>query len=425
MKLRRLIYLLSIFIAVTLVGNLLQAGGDSRKYSENYPELVCPNVGSATTTQVSLTTSNRLVRVIPNKSFKLAPAKTNRLQTKSSSVVVDGQGTSSFAWISKAGVWAGGVNCLSPQADQYFVGASGDISSKSKLVLINSGLSASIVDVFTYSEGGSLKKTISVAKNQVATLNVVSLAPGAKSVGMHVIPRTGRVTSYLVDERGKGLRLLGGDIVNSQSELSKVLYISGIPHNQNNKTHVLRILNSGAANTVVSVEVLSKEGRYVPVGLDNRKISFGKVADIAFDVNSKVSAFGLKITSDQPIAASVYSRTGSDFVWSSAIPTGVKGTWAITGLDPTLHLIGNEIKASITVLMPKRKKISKDLKGTDYLSYVLPKGAIGLRIDSISTDAAGSLLVTSQSGIGYLPLVNGSVLTRSTVPTANIGVLNP
>ena len=46
-------------------------------------------------------------------------------------------------------------------------------------------------------------------------------------------------------------------------------------------------------------------------------------------------------------------------------------------------------------------------------------------IDGISSDTAASLIVYSQSGVGFLPLVNGSQLTRSTVPTANIGVLNP
>jgi hypothetical protein len=184
-------------------------------------------------------------------------------------------------------------------------------------------------------------------------------------------------------------------------------------------------LNPGAAETVITVEVLSKEGRYIPVGLDNRKISGGKVADFVIDFDSKQASFGLRITSDQPIAASAYSRIGNDFVWSTASLPGIKGTWAITGLDPTLQFIGNQIKVEITALMPKRKQISKSLTGVDYITYKLPVGAIGLRIEKISGDTAAALIVKSQSGIGYLPLINGSVLTRSTVPTANIGVLNP
>lgn len=424
MKFRRLIYLISIFAAATLIGNLLQADGDARKYSENYPELVCPNIGSAQT-QVSLTSSKKLVRFLPAKKYNFVPAKTNRLLTNTSSVIVDGEGTSSMAWISKSGVWAGGVNCLAPQEAQFFVGATADVTSKAKLVVINAGLSSSIVDVITFSESSSFKKTITVGKKQVTSLNLVSLAPGAKSVALQVIPRTGRVTSYLVDERGRGLRVLGGDIVNSQSSLNKNLWIPGIAHSSTNKSHVLRVLNPGAAATLITVEVRSKDGRYIPVGLDNRKVTGGKVADITFDFEGKQSSFGVRITSDQVIAASVFSRVGADFVWSSASTPGVTGTWAVTGLDPSMQFIGNEIEAEIKVLMPRKKIITKRLVGTDYLTYKLPSGAIGVRIDRISRDSAAALLVTSQSGIGYLPLVNGSKLTRSTVPTANIGVLNP
>ena len=424
MKLRRLIYLIATFAAVLLVGNFLQSGGESRQYSENYPELVCPNIGGAQT-QVSLTSSKTPVRFLPATKYNFVAAKSNRLLTKESSVIVDAQGTSAMAWISKSGLWAGGVNCLAPQAKQFFVGATGDVSSKAKLVIVNAGLSSSIVDVFTYSEGSSLKKTITVSKNQLATLNVVALAPGAKSVAMQVVPRTGRVTSYLVDERVKGLKNLGGDVVNSQSELGKTLLIPGIAHNVSSKTHVLRVLNPGPASTLITVEVLSKDGRYIPVGLDGRKVANGKVADISFDFDSKLPSFGLRITSDQPIAASVYSRNGSDFVWSTAVKPGAIGTWAITGLDPNLQFIGDQIQVEVTALMPGKKKISKTLIGTDYLTYNLPKGAIGLKINKISDNTSGSLIVSSQSGLGYLPLVNGSVLTRSTVPTANIGVLNP
>lgn len=424
MKLRRLAYLIAVFSIVTLVGNLLQADGDSRKYSENYPELVCPNIVGAQT-QVSLTSSKKLIRFLPSKSYKFAPAKKNRVLTNQSSVVVDGEGTSSMAWISKSGIWAGGVNCLAPQSEQYFVGATADVSSKAKLLVINAGLSSSIVDVITFSDGSSLKKTITVGKNQSTSLNVVSLAPGAKTLAMQVIPRTGRVTSYLVDERGRGLRLLGGDIVNSQHQLSKVILIPGIAHSAKNKSHILRILNPGAASTSITVEILSKDGRYIPVGLDTRKIASNKVIDFSFDFDSKLPSFGVRISSDQPIAASVYSRIGNDFVWSTASLPNVTGTWSVTGLDPNMQFIGDEIRADIKVLMPGKKEISKRIEGTDYATYKLPIGALGVRIEKISSGTAASLLVTSQSGVGYLPLVKGSELTRSTVPTANIGVLNP
>ena len=426
MKIRRFLYLMSIFAVVALAGNFLASGSDSRNYSENYPDLVCPTVGSGTNSQISFTSSTKPVRFLPSKSYNLKAVKTTRLIAQQSSVVIDGAGITSLNWISKAGIWAGGATCLSSQTAQYFVGGTGDISGKGKIYFLNSGLSSSIVDLDIYSESKAIKKTITVPKNQIASLALVSLAPGSKTLAIKVTPRTGRVTSYLIDERVKGLSKLGGDVVNSQSALDSTLIIPAIPHSdKSSKTHVLRILNPNLANANISAEVISADGRYVPVSMDNRKISNGKVVDIAFNFDSKLTAFALKITSDQPIAASVYSKVSSDFVWSTAVAPAIQGTWAITGLDPTLNLTGSDIRATLKISISGKKSITKKLNGSDFLSYKLPKGAVGLQIVKLGADNAAGLIITSQSGIGFFPLVNGSTLTRSTVPTANIGVLNP
>lgn len=431
MKIRRLLILLVTISLTAAIGNLIQLDGRDSIYSDKYPAVVCPDIGGGAVVQVSLTNSNKLVRSLSRKTAQLVPAKSTRITSSSGSILVEGEGINSAAWISKTGIWAGGVICLAPQAEQYFVGASGDVSSKSQLVLANSGLSSSTIDITIYSDSNaSFKKTVTVGKNKTLNISMVSLAPGAKSIALKVAPRTGRTSAYLVDERGKGLKALGGDLVNSQSQLKKTIYIPAISHTFSlEKTHLLRILNPNGVGANFSAELISADGRYVPIGMDNRNIPPDRVIDIPFDVDSKNSAFGLKITSDQPIAASTYSRVlakgKTDFVWSSAVEPGQSGTWAITALDPQLIITGGAIKVSIKVIMPGGKKIDKKLTGTEILAYRIPTGALGLQINSISKDCAAALIVNSQSGTGYLPLVNGSLLTRSTVPTANIGVLNP
>lgn len=431
MKIRRLIILLISFALLMTVSNLAQIGGRNNLYSSNYPAVVCPDIGGNSSVQISLTNSSKLIRSLSRASVNMVPAKSTRITSNSGSVLVDGNGINSLAWISKTNIWAGGVTCLAPQGEQYFVGGSADVSSKSQVVLVNSGLSSSTVDLTIFTDGNnSFKKAVTVKKNQTATLSVVSLAPGAKSIAMLVTPRTGRVSAYFVDERGKGLTTLGGDLVNSQNNLAKTLYIPAIPHTLKlEKTHLLRVLNPNMTGANISVELISTDGRYVPVGMDNRAINSDRVVDIPFDVDTKISAFGLKITSDQPIAASVYSRvqgTGkADFVWSSAVPEAITGTWAITGLDPTFVVIGGKIDVNLTAIMPGGKNIGKSISGSDIGAWKIPSGALGLQINSIGKDNSAALLVNSQSGSGYFPLLNGSVLTRSTVPTANIGVLNP
>ena len=430
MKFRRLIIVFVIFTLVAALSNLSQYRGRNNIYSDNYPAVVCPEFDGANL-QVSLTNSNKMVRSLSRESVALVAAKTTRINSTSGSIVVEGEGINSLAWLSKTGNWAAGVTCLAPQSQQYFVGGSADVSSKSQLLLANSGLSNSTVDITVFSDSGaSFKKSVTVKKNDTSNLSLVSLAPGAKSVALKVIPRTGRVTAYLVDERGKGLKSLGGDLVNSQSELGKTLYIPAISHSLSlDKTHVLRVLNPNTVSANISVELISSDGRYVPLAMDNRSVDSDRVIDIPFDVDAKNSAFALKITSDQPIAASVYSQVLAqgkpDFVWSTPVPAGVKGTWAITGLDPVFVASGSTINISLKVLMPGGKKVNANLTGSDILAYKVPSGALGVEIQSIGSDNSAALIVNSQNGTGYLPLVNGSVLTRSTVPTANIGVLNP
>ena len=430
MKLRRLLIVILVFSTVAAIGNLSQYRGRNSIYSDSYPAVVCPDVDGANL-QVSLSNSNKMVRSLSSRSVAFVPAKTTRLSSNSGAIAVEGEGIDTLAWISKAGIWAGGVTCISPQSQQYFVGASADVSSKSQLILANSGLSNSTVDITVFTDSSaSFKKSVTIKKNDTSNISIVSLAPGAKSVALKVVPRSGRVSGYLVDERGKGLKALGGDIVNSQSDLDKTLYIPAISHSfALEKTHVLRVLNPNAVDANISVELISTDGRYVPLGLDNRSIKSDRVIDIPFDVDAKNSAFALKITSDQPIAASTYSRVAAlgktDFVWSTPVPAGVKGTWAITGLDPVLVATGSSINLSLKILLPGGKKVTTKLSGNDIIAYKVPSGALSLQIQSIDADNAAALIVNSQSGTGYLPLVNGSILTRSTVPTANIGVLNP
>lgn len=430
MKIRRLSILIATLTATLLIGNTLQSEVGDKSYAEIYPPVICPVVGSNTNSQISLNSSSKLVRPLFNKRITLAPAKTTRILTNTNSILVDGEGVNALTWISKAGIWAGGVTCLSPQATQYLVGASADVASKSKLILANSGLSASIVDVIIYSENASFDKEISVPANQTIAVSLVTLAPGSKSIALKVSPRAGRVSAYLMDERGKGLTALGGDMVNSQSGLAKNIYIPAIAHTLAlQKTHILRVLNPNSVKTNISVEILSNNGRYVPVGLDYRSINGDRVVDIPFDFDAKSSVFGMKITSDLPIAASVYSRVRSgnkaDFLWSTPVAPGQSGTWAITGLDPLFVATGSEIDMELRILMPKRKVIAKQISGTDFATYKVPSGALGIQILSAGSDNTAALIVSSQSGTGYLPLLNGSILARSTVPTANIGVLNP
>jgi hypothetical protein len=129
----------------------------------------------------------------------------------------------------------------------------------------------------------------------------------------------------VVDERGKGLRALGGDIVNSTGDPTKSIQIPAIPQQTGKKTstaHTLRILVPGEVDARITAEIRSTDGTFSPVGIDGITVAHKRVIEIPLDVTMASGKFALHISSDQPILASVFSKTlangKSDFVWSTS-----------------------------------------------------------------------------------------------------------
>jgi hypothetical protein len=65
------------------------------------------------------------------------------------------------------------------------------------------------------------------------------------------------------------------------------------------------------------------------------------------------------------------------------------------------------------------------VRGQDIATLVLSDKARSVTFTQISPGTSGAALISSKSGYGYIPLTPGSVLTKSSVPSSNIRVLNP
>ena len=97
---------------------------------------------------------------------------------------------------------------------QWFVGGSGALTSKSFLYIINSGFSESVVDLEIFTPNGALEpRSVSIPQNSTKKLSVDSLIPGEDIIVIGVKTISGRVSSYLFDERKKGLKSLGADFI--------------------------------------------------------------------------------------------------------------------------------------------------------------------------------------------------------------------
>lgn len=432
MKIRRLLVIIVVIVSTLVASNFLISGGAQVRFSQNYPAVVCPPTDSDVSAQVSIVSKKTPFRKIVGKSTALAPIKSTRYSITKDAILLDQGEVSSLTWQSRPGIWAGATLCRAPQGDQWFVGGTADVTGKGRLYVVNSGLSDAIVDVAVWTEAGpQAGKVLTVPANFSSRVSLDLLAAGASRLAIRVTARSGRVNAFLIDERGKGLKTLGGDAVNSVDFPRTDFVLSGIPHQVTKGKggpHTLRILVPGNVDANIRVDSISKDGVFVPVGLDGMVVPHGQVVDIALSPTIAYSAFSLRIRSDQPIIAGVYTplrmSDHQDFVWNSATPQLVPMTMAITGLSPTFVFTGDSIDLIVAIRLGTGATKTAHLTGSDALIWKVPDNAQSITISNIKSEVSGSGLITSASGVGAFPLAVGSTLTRAAVPASDIAVIN-
>lgn len=433
MKFQKGAVLVGIIILILFSTNLFDANTNARQYSKSYPAVVCPPNPAGVTTATSVAAKNTPFYRIGSKSTKLVDIKTLRYSSVSDPILLQTGGLTPVSFQSRSGVWAGSVLCTAPAASQWFVGGTSDVTSKGVVYLVNSGLSVSIVDIFTWSENGEQAvKTISLKANSSAALKLDSLAPGDSSIVVKVVARSGRVNSYLVDERVTGLKKLGGDSVNTILAPSKKFVITGIPQQLVNKKapfHYLRIFVPGIADANFTLELLSSDGRFIPTGFNERKLVSGKVVELKLKPEVSSGAFAIKLTSDQPIVAAIRSRASSngnsDFVWSTPSPALTPTQIAIGGLLPKIVFAGDVIAVDLRVAYSNGKVKEQSITGSDLVSWQVPNDAIAITIIRTGADNYAGALIAAKSGYAFFPITSGAELTKVAIPSSNIRVLNP
>lgn len=436
MKFEKPFLFLSALIASFMIASGVSTVSKPSNYSESYPVVVCPPTLNGLSSQISISSRKTQYQRLENRSSKTVPFKALRFPVSKDSLVITAEGTTPLIWQSRAGSWAGGTLCSGPNASAWFVGGTANVTSRGRLMLVNSGLSDAIVDIQSYTENAKQPiKSVNLKSKSFMQISLDSLAPGDKALAVQVVPRSGRVNAFMIDEQGAGLKALGGDFVNSYPNASKEIVIPAIPNQPPKKgqkssaSHTLRILTPGDVNTTFTLEVLSADGSFVPVGMSSRSIDAGVVSEFSLEPKISANAFAVRITSAEPIVASVASTVvisgKKDFVWSTATPPLAPMSIAVTGLSPLIAFAGDSISVKVQAKLINGKTVSKVIKGSDSATWRVPENSRSITIISSSKGVFAGALIASSNGYGFIPIQNGSALTRVEVPNSNIRVLNP
>jgi hypothetical protein len=225
--------------------------------------------------------------------------------------------------------------CAPPAREFWFVGGSGEVGRRGRLVLSNPTAVPAVVDVAVWDESGPVDapatEDIAIPARSQHLLLLDALDPSAERIGVHVSASQGRVAAALEMRENDELDPHGVTFVPAAGGPATELVVPGIPgHGQ----RTLRILAPGEADAIVSVQLLGPDGPFSPVGQDIVTVPAGTVAEVPLAEAAAKAAVAVELESDIPVTASVRvvdtpSDGGPDLAYTAA-------TTALDGPAPAL-----------------------------------------------------------------------------------------
>jgi hypothetical protein len=433
MKETRAAFALLFFIIAAHIAYLLPQAITKEELSESYSITTCPGPVNGANGTALIPSKQIGVRELNRRNADFAKPASGNVSLSRGAIIVAGNPINSWTIQTKPGKWTSAITCASGATTSWFVGGTANVTSQGKIVLINSGLSDAVAALTTFSESGpSEALNVTVKALSAREIRIDSLQPGANRLVVKVNVLNGRLTSFMTDERVRGLNNIGGDYISPITEPKKELIIAGLPStfgSTSKLTHTLRVMSTEKVDANLSVEVISSEGVYVPVSLGSISLNAGEVVDVPLDdLDLARGSFGLKVVANSEIVAGVFTEvtrgSTSDFMWNSATPNFESVSFNIYGLEPQISFIGEDIRLSIQWRDRTGKTKRSSLQGQEILNWRVPANARLITISSRSEVGAGMSWITND-GVAHLPIASSATLESAARPRADIGVIQP
>ncbi len=407
------------------------------KLTSSYPATVCPAIGNKVSSIAALTSSKINRRSIDGSSKRLNPGKSSVIPMKNDAILVEGNPGTSLTFANNG--WKAVVPCSVSNGEQWFIGGSGALTSKSFLYISNSGFSESVVDIEIFTPNVLLEpREVSIPQNSTRKIAIDSLVPGEEAIAIAVKTKSGRVSSYLFDERKKGLKSLGADFVAPVATARKVVTIPAITGlldklvtNNNSVTHTLRLLVPASIDANIDVTVNSNDGNFIPIGLSQLEVKSQRLISIPLTFAPTGQPFSVIVESDQPIFASVFSNftygKSSEIAWATGADELSKWSVNLTGSRPILNFVGDRIDVQISATGTNGKKITKKVTGTNFQTWRAPTGLNRLEVTANRDEISGGVIFlpeVGKIGTSYLPMNNGANLETASEPISDARVIS-
>ncbi len=196
--------------------------------------------------------------------------------------------------------------CSAPAREHWFVGGSGEVGRRGRLVLSNPTNVPAVVDVSVWNESGPVDapatRDIAVPAQGQQILLLDALDPGSAQVAVRVVASQGRVAAALEVRESDGLQPQGVSMVPEAVAPATRVVVPGVPgHGQ----RVLRVLAPGDTDAIVALRLLGTDGPFSPVGQDVLTVTAGTVLEVPIGDAAGEVPVSVSLESDAPVTAAV------------------------------------------------------------------------------------------------------------------------
>jgi hypothetical protein len=325
--------------------------------------------------------------------------------------------------------WLAWLPCPEPAARWWFVGAgAATVTHDTVLTIVNPRIGQAVVDIDVVGPRGPVSSPglhgLTVPSHSTKTIDLAKVAPAVGDLAVSVVATRGLVAITAADRFAPGVvGKATQEWLPDQPVPSRSVTLTGLPSKPDTATLV--VANPRQVEAVVSVEVIGATGTFAPQDDATVTVPPRSTANLPVASVFDGGPVALRITSPQPVAATVRTVTGGDVAFATGVRP-IDGTTAVAVPSGTAQLLlsstGQESSVTVTAFGAQGKSLLDRPvavpKGSS-VATVLPTGTRYLRLVTTSPDAVAGLSVTAPDGVATAGV--GSALGSVVVPVVRPG----
>jgi hypothetical protein len=319
--------------------------------------------------------------------------------------------------------WLAWLPCPEPRARWWFVGAgAATVSHDTVLTIANPRAGQAILDVDVYGPDGPVEGPglhgITIPAGGTQVIDLAKSAPSVGDIAVNVVAKRGLVAVSAADRFAPGF--VGKAVqewLPAQSLPATAVTMTGLPSKPDRAT--LIVANPRQVEAIVSVEVVGATGTFAPKDVQTLTVPPDGVASMSIASAFNGEPVAVRVSSEQPVAATVRTVTGGDVAFATGVRP-IRGTTAFavpggTG-DLVLSSVGPESSVGVTAFAASGKQLSDSAVTVPKAASVatrLPAGTSYVRLVADSADAVAGFSVSDPSGIatgGVVPAIQSVLL---------------